>query len=73
LGFDPVNANLIKTEILELEKEKRSDNYLFYTSYGSVEELCDDIDSLKSNKLIEGGKLTDVKNNFSEPTVLKLA
>ena len=59
-GFDPVNANLIKDEILEL---KKSGSTIIFSTHRmeSVEELCDDIALIhKSNKLIEG-KLDDVK------------
>ncbi len=59
-GFDPVNANLIKDEIIELNKNGTS--VIFSTHrMESVEELCDYIALIhKSNKLIEG-KLDDVK------------
>ena len=62
-GFDPVNANLIKDEILALKK--RGSTIIFSTHrMESVEELCDDIALIhKSNKLIEG-KLTDVKKQY---------
>ena len=59
-GFDPVNANLIKDEIIELSKKGTS--VIFSTHrMESVEEMCDYIALIhKSNKLIEG-KLDDVK------------
>ncbi|KGO90214.1 ABC transporter ATP-binding protein [Flavobacterium suncheonense] len=59
-GFDPVNANLIKDEIIELNKKGTS--VIFSTHrMESVEEMCDHIALIhKSNKLIEG-KLIDVK------------
>lgn len=59
-GFDPVNANLIKDEIIELNKKGTS--VIFSTHrMESVEEMCDYIALIhKSNKLIEG-KLIDVK------------
>ena len=62
-GFDPVNANLIKDEIIELNKNGTS--IIFSTHrMESVEEMCDNIALIhKSNKLIEG-KLTDVKKEF---------
>ena len=62
-GFDPVNANLIKDEILELNRQGTS--VIFSTHrMESVEEMCDYIALIhKSNKLIEG-KLTDVKKQF---------
>jgi ABC-2 type transport system ATP-binding protein len=62
-GFDPINANLIKDEILELQKQ--GSTIIFSTHrMESVEELCDHIALIhKSNKLIEG-KLTDVKKKY---------
>jgi ABC-2 type transport system ATP-binding protein len=62
-GFDPVNANVIKDEILELQKQ--GSTIIFSTHrMESVEELCDHIALLhKSNKLIEGS-LDDVKRKF---------
>jgi ABC-2 type transport system ATP-binding protein len=62
-GFDPVNANLIKDELIELNKQGTS--IIFSTHrMESVEELCDHIALIhKSNKLIEG-KLTDVKKQY---------
>ena len=62
-GFDPVNANIIKDEILELQKQ--GSTIIFSTHrMESVEELCDHIALIhKSNKLLEG-KLDDVKRKF---------
>ena len=66
-GFDPVNANLIKDEILEL-KQKGSTIIFSTHRMESVEEMCDDIALIhQSNKLIDG-KLTDVKNQFRTNT-----
>lgn len=66
-GFDPVNANLIKDEILELKK--KGSTIIFSTHrMESVEELCDDIALIhKSNKLIEG-KLDAVKREYRSNT-----
>ena len=62
-GFDPVNANLIKDEIIELNRKGTS--VIFSTHrMESVEEMCDHSALIhKSNKLIEG-KLSDVKKQF---------
>ncbi len=62
-GFDPVNANIIKDEILALREDGAT--IIFSTHrMESVEELCDHIALIhKSNKLIEG-KLDDVKRQF---------
>ncbi len=66
-GFDPVNANLIKDEILELKK--KGSTIIFSTHrMESVEELCDDIALIhQANKLIEG-KLDSVKREFRSNT-----
>lgn len=66
-GFDPVNANLIKDEIIELNKQGTS--VIFSTHrMESVEEMCNYIALIhKSNKLIEG-KLTDVKQKYRSNT-----
>ena len=62
-GFDPVNANSIKDEILALREDGAT--IIFSTHrMESVEELCDHIALIhKSNKVIEG-KLDDVKRQF---------
>ncbi|WP_428224908.1 ABC transporter ATP-binding protein [Flavobacterium sp.] len=62
-GFDPVNANLIKDEIIQLNKQGTS--IIFSTHrMESVEEMCDYIALIhKSNKLIEG-KVSDVKKEY---------
>ncbi len=62
-GFDPVNANIIKDEILVL-KEQGSTIIFSTHRMESVEELCDDIALIhQSNKLIEG-KLDEVRKQY---------
>jgi ABC-2 type transport system ATP-binding protein len=62
-GFDPVNANVIKEEILAL-KEQGSTIIFSTHRMESVEELCDNIALIhQSNKLIEG-KLDEVKKQY---------
>ena len=62
-GFDPVNANIIKDEILGL-KEKGTTIIFSTHRMESVEELCDHIALIhQSNKLIEG-KLEEVKRQY---------
>ena len=62
-GFDPINANLIKDEILQLRENGAT--IIFSTHrMESVEELCEDIALInKSNKILDG-KLDDIKKNF---------
>ncbi|WP_299521346.1 ABC transporter ATP-binding protein [Winogradskyella sp.] len=66
-GFDPINANLIKDEILKLRDEGAT--VIFSTHrMESVEELCDHIALLdKSNKILDG-KLNDIKRQFKTNT-----
>ena len=66
-GFDPINANLIKDEILRLREEGAT--VIFSTHrMESVEELCDEITLIhKSNKILEG-KLIDIKRKFKTNT-----
>ena len=62
-GFDPINANLIKDEILNLRDNGAT--IIFSTHrMESVEELCEDIALInKSNKILDG-KLDDIKRKF---------
>lgn len=66
-GFDPVNANLIKDEIMELRD--KGTTVIFSTHrMESVEDMCDHIALIhKSNKLIEG-QLQDVKKQYRTNT-----
>ena len=66
-GFDPINANLIKDEILKLNKDGAT--VIFSTHrMESVEELCEYIALInKSNKILDG-KLDDIKRNFRTNT-----
>jgi len=66
-GFDPINANLIKDEILKLRDEGAT--VIFSTHrMESVEELCDHIALLHSSNKILDGKLNDIKRNFKTNT-----
>lgn len=66
-GFDPINANLIKDEILNLRNEGAT--VIFSTHrMESVEELCDHIALIhKSNKILDG-KLRDIKRSYKTNT-----
>lgn len=63
-GFDPVNANLIKDEILQLNKEGAT--ILFSTHrMESVEELCEHMALIhKGNKLLDG-RVSDIKKEYT--------
>ncbi|HNW90111.1 MAG TPA: ATP-binding cassette domain-containing protein [Bacteroidales bacterium] len=62
-GFDPINAGLIKDEIIRLRDNGAT--IIFSThNMASVEELCDDIALInKSNKILEG-KVREIKNSY---------
>ncbi len=62
-GFDPINAQLIAKEILQLRDE--GSTIIFSTHrMESVEEMCDHIALInKSNKILEG-KLEDIKRQY---------
>ena len=66
-GFDPINANLIKDEILQLRDEGAT--VVFSTHrMESVEEMCDHIALIhKANKILDG-KLQDIKRTFKTNT-----
>ena len=62
-GFDPINANLIKDEILQLRDEGAT--VIFSTHrMESVEELCDHIALIHESKKILDGKLVDIKRQY---------
>lgn len=64
-GFDPVNSNLLKHEILELKK-KGATIIISTHNMASVEEICDDIVLIDHAKKILEGKLFDIKQKFKK-------
>ena len=66
-GFDPINAQLIAKEILQLRDEGAT--IIFSTHrMESVEEMCDEIALIdKSNKIVDG-KLDDIKRQYRSNT-----
>jgi ABC-2 type transport system ATP-binding protein len=68
-GFDPVNAELIKDEILELNRNGAT--ILFSTHrMESVEELCDSIALIhKSHKILDG-RVKHIRNSYKNETYL---
>ena len=66
-GFDPINANLIKDEILQLNKEGAT--VIFSTHrMESVEELCEYITLINNSNKILDGNLDEIKNDFKTNT-----
>jgi ABC-2 type transport system ATP-binding protein len=66
-GFDPINANLIKNEILEL-KEKGTSIIFSTHNMGSVEELCDYIGLINNAEKILDGAVTDIRKTYKTNT-----
>lgn len=66
-GFDPVNADIIKQEILAL-KEKGTTIIFSTHNMGSVEELCDNIALINKSKCILSGSVKDIKNTYRTNT-----
>ncbi|MDF1549010.1 MAG: ABC transporter ATP-binding protein [Bacteroidales bacterium] len=62
-GFDPINTNLMKKEILEL-KEKGSTIIFSTHNMASVEELCDNIALINQSKKILDGELQQIKETY---------
>ena len=62
-GFDPINANLLKQEILNL-KEKGSTIIFSTHNMESVEELCDKIALINKSKKILEGDISDIKSQY---------
>ena len=62
-GFDPINVNLLKNEILELRDKGAT--ILFSThNMSSVEELCDNIMLINKGEKILEGSVYDIKQRF---------
>lgn len=64
-GFDPVNANLIRDEILEL-KEKGTTILFSSHRMESVEELCDYVALIHNSKKILDGSVKDIRHKFKQ-------
>jgi len=62
-GFDPINANLIKEQILSL-KEKGTSIIFSTHRMESVEELCEYIALIHKSEKILDGKLSDIKKAY---------
>jgi ABC-2 type transport system ATP-binding protein len=62
-GFDPINVNILKDEILKLRENGAT--IIFSThNMASVEELCDHIALIDRSKKILDGKVKEIKNQY---------
>lgn len=62
-GFDPVNAELIRKEILEL-KEQGATIILSTHNMESVEELCDNIALINKSHLVLSGGVDEIRRQY---------
>ena len=66
-GFDPVNADIIKQEILELKK--KGTTIIFSThNMESVEQLCDNIALINKSEVVLTGRVNEIKKSQSTNT-----
>lgn len=66
-GFDPINANMLKNEILEFQK--KGVTIIFSThNMSSVEELCDNISLINKSKVILEGEINQIRKNYRTNT-----
>lgn len=64
-GFDPINANMLKDEILAIKE--RGTTVLFSTHrMESVEELCDEIALINHAKVVLSGNKIEVQNRYKQ-------
>ena len=63
-GFDPINVNLLKSEILNLKNQGAT--IIFSThNMTSVEEICDEIALIDHAKIVLSGKVSALKRQFA--------
>ncbi|NNC84323.1 MAG: DUF4162 domain-containing protein, partial [Flavobacteriales bacterium] len=64
-GFDPINTNLVKSEILRLRDEGAT-IMLSTHNMASVEEICDDMALIDRGRVVLEGQVQEVKQRFKE-------
>ena len=67
-GFDPVNTQIIRDEILKL-KESGSTVVLSTHNMESVEELCDNIALINKSRLVITGGVNDIRHRYGNNNV----
>ncbi|MDR2125211.1 MAG: ATP-binding cassette domain-containing protein [Prevotellaceae bacterium] len=64
-GFDPINVNLLKSEILNLKQQGIT--IIFSThNMASVEEICDYITLINKSKNILSGQIDEIRHNYGD-------
>jgi ABC-2 type transport system ATP-binding protein len=66
-GFDPINAELLKNEMLEL---KKAGHTLIFSTHNmaSVEEVCDEIALINQSKVVLNGNVHEIRTRFKSDT-----
>ena len=67
-GFDPVNAEIIRKEILRL-KEEGATIILSTHNMESVEELCDNIALINKSKRVITGGVSDIRREYGNNNI----
>ena len=67
-GFDPVNADIIRKEILRL-KDEGATIILSTHNMESVEELCDSIALINKSRLVITGELEEIRRKYGNNNV----
>ena len=63
-GFDPINAELLKKEIIELKNKGAT--VIFSThNMDSVERLCENIALINKSQVVLSGNITQIRKQFS--------
>jgi ABC-2 type transport system ATP-binding protein len=64
-GFDPINANMLKNEIIDL-KQKGATIIFSTHNMNSVEELCDSIALINRSQIILAGEVDNIKQQHKK-------
>jgi len=64
-GFDPLNTQLLKNEILELKEKGKT--IIFSThNMASVEEICDEIALINNSEVVLSGDVAEIRSRFKK-------
>jgi ABC-2 type transport system ATP-binding protein len=64
-GFDPLNTELLKNEILQLKEQGKT--IIFSThNMASVEEICDEIALIDKSKVVLSGNVNQIRNDHKQ-------
>ena len=68
-GFDPVNAELLKREILDMRDQGHT--IIFSThNMASVEEICDNIALIDKSRVVLSGNVQEVRNRYKTDNIV---